>query len=44
MHDESLLSIRSEQDTRTKSAEFLENRCHVKMGTPQIGDPGSPFS
>ena len=20
------------------------NRCHVKMGTPQNGDPGSPFS
>ena len=23
---------------------WLEYRCHVKMGTPQIGDPESPFS
>ena len=22
---------------------MVMGRCHVKMGTPQIGDPGSPF-
>ena len=31
-------------DVLTSTNISEENRCHVKMGTPQNGDPGSPYS